>query len=139
MLDISGIPGAAVYHDSAEDIARFEGRYALIQLYGENDPMRKAAERTGRGVPFDLLCWFTEDLFDVKSRPLPPDEAFDYFERFLRRCDNQVESFQHRARRTEEHNARLTEKRMEEAKDEGVQRALDIRRKAFGIPFVQVH
>jgi len=136
LLDIRWIPVAVTFWDSNEDAKRYEGRYALVMHYREHDPALAEVNQSGAPAPFETLGWFCSDMTTAESLPLPCDEMEPKVRSYLGKMDSIQRHVRYRMQDVLAKNAKLTHDREEDFKDEALQRALDVRRSAFDIPYI---
>jgi len=135
-LDIVWEPIVKVIRNVEDDVIGYEGRYALVAYYPPSDPMRQYALQTGRAFPYDRLGWFTTEVMNANSLPLPCDEMMPVIRGHLAHMDSNARSLKERMQERAKSNERAAARREAEYVDEAVQRALDVRRQAMDIPFV---
>jgi hypothetical protein len=100
--------------------------------------MTAYARQIGREHPYDVLGWFCEDMTVAESRPIPPDEMEPVVREFLGKIDGTRTRVTERLKEVSENNKKVSERSIADAADEMSQHALDLRRQAYGIPFVPV-
>ena len=135
-LDIRWVNNVVVEHDAVDTMTNYEGRYALIFYISSEDPDAKHAQQVGLEHPYATLGWFCEDMNVASSRPIPCDEMEPLVRGFLSAMDSSRTELKVRLRETSQKNRDFEEYRKADYVDEAVQRALDARRTAFGIPYV---
>ncbi len=135
-LDILWRPYVVKEWDTAEAMLRYEGRYALIYRLRPNDPGRWLSQQTGAEEAYDTLGWFCADMSVPQTSPLPCDEVEPKLRTFLGEIDAERQSHDDRFRNIIGDNEAMQHARERDYVDEAVQRALDRRRTAFGVPFV---
>ena len=136
LLDIKWIPVAVTFWDANEDAKRYEGRYALVMRYRDHDPALQESNQTGIPVPFDTLGWFCSDMTTAESKPLPCDEMEPKVLTYLGAMDSTKRHVRYRMHDVTVKNERRTAGLEADCFDESLQRALDIRRTAFNIPYI---
>ena len=135
-LDIKWRPYVVKTWDVNESLMRYEGRYALVYSLAENDPGRRHVQQTGAEEAFEPLGWFCTDMTLPMSTPVPCDEMEPKIRTFLGEIDARRVAHVARFMDVIGENATMLHSREADAHNEAVQRMLDRRRSAFGIPYI---
>ncbi len=112
LLSIRWMP---IVYQKSPDV--WEGRYALCFRWPESDP-RWGTVPEGYDEPYDILCWFCEDMHNGNSVPMDPESIMGLVRNFLGKCDNSRFPWRDRMKKTVEKNERHRAKIKQEASDE---------------------
>src|SRR5581483_7017023 len=76
----------AVKYNERQNV--YEGRYALTCRWPQSDKRWELYQRGEIGEPFDILGWFTDDMFDGNSAAVDPEMIWNKTLELLASADN---------------------------------------------------
>ena len=92
----------------------WEGRYALVCKYPENDPRRKAFQEGETDIDYEILGWFCKDMQNAESMPVEPDAIWNRVLELLAKADNTKLDWKVRLKQVAEKNAKAREQRKQD-------------------------
>lgn len=96
-----------------EQWKKFEGRYALVCHWPDNDPRRELFRKQEVDVDYDILGWFGENPQDA-TIPSDPEKFWNRMVEILGEIDNTRNPVKDRLRRIAEQNKLLKQKKKQD-------------------------